>query len=96
MLHELFEFVMNRVWDECGDGDGVMVFAHANIQNIAVEFEKWMSSVSEETFSRYKRLDISPDYVLFSDESNENITICSKFQSEQARTPWVPAVWVEV
>lgn len=83
-LARLFDFVMHEINCVGGDGDGVIVLKpmvgqpEPAVQKIAAAFDEWQCAHPH--FGRWplKRHDLGPLHVLFTDESNENLTIVAK------------------
>ena len=89
-LDKLFDFVTAEVWASGGDGDGVVVFRSQSINDVATAFEVWQSKHPIMNRIPYHRHNLNEGHVLFSDNSNENITFMSKKASEtQVHPDWV-------
>lgn len=95
-LDRIFEMVVSEVWGAGGDGDGLVAFHTTKVTDAAQKFEEWMASNPFLSRNPYKRHDLGPDHVLFSDESNENIVFVSADLAPSQKAPWRPEVYLEV
>lgn len=89
-LKTLFDSAMQEVDSSGGDGDGIIIFKQTSIQDVAKAFEEWRAVHPIRSKWPLKRHDIGPEHVLFTDESNENLTFVSKQVADgQQMPPWL-------
>ncbi len=81
-LKTLFDTAMMCVDESCGDGDGVIIFKGTDIQMVAKAFEEWQTQHTIRSKWPLKRHDFGLEHVLFTDESNENLTLISKRETD--------------
>ena len=98
-LKLIFECVWEEVAASGGDGDGIVVFRQTDVKYVADQFEIWMKEhpfFSKSPFHRHER---GNGHVLFSDNSNENISFYCKDQGAAPKLhelPWSVEIYMEV
>jgi hypothetical protein len=96
-LYHLFECLAYETAASGGDGWGVAVFKSTNVQEVAKAFEEWKAAQPFPGWLPH-RIDRSPEDILFTDMSDENIVFVSKAEADT----WDGAnrahneVWIEV
>lgn len=100
-MENRFKLIFDCVWQEvaasCGDGDGIVVFHQTSIKHAAFQFEDWMKE--HPTLSKWPlyRHDVSDKHILFSDNSNENISFYAKdVAPNPTKLPWNPEIYMEI
>lgn len=95
----LFDHVAYEVAASGGDGCGIIVFKQTSVQEAAKAFEEWKAAQPWPDWLPH-RLNYSPNRILFTDMSNENITLVSKSEvcswDPVARGIGQNEVWLEV
>lgn len=95
-LDKIFDFVTERVWAEGGDGDATVVFKVTSVRKAADYFEHYLARRSNWCKSLpYKRIERSPEDILFTDSSNENFIFVSRATREGARADWDHELYLE-
>lgn len=100
-FNALFDCVVWEISSAGGDGCGTIVFKQTSVRDAAKAFEEWKNARSLGRGFLPYRIDHKSDHVLFTDKSNENMTLVSKAETdtwpaEQRRLKYGDEIWLEV